>query len=142
MYRVRVFSHWSGAVEEFEVTDPYSLSLAADGARTQVSVSGLGFKDTGVGVSLKAWLGESAKMWTVADSCSPCRCWRPAEARTSWLPNQYMSQRKAPAGHAHGMARPLALALEEDMGLPFRRQPRRLPCVKSRDLSFGFRILP
>ena len=34
-YAVRVFSHWSSAIEDFEVTDPYSLSLAADGARTQ-----------------------------------------------------------------------------------------------------------
>ena len=36
MYKVRVFSHWSSAIEDFQVTDPYSLSLAADGARTQV----------------------------------------------------------------------------------------------------------
>ena len=42
VYRVRVFSHWSGAVEDFEVTDPYSLSLAADGARTQVRGWGFG----------------------------------------------------------------------------------------------------
>ena len=39
VYRVRVFSHWSRQVEDFEVTDPYSLSLAADGARTQASCS-------------------------------------------------------------------------------------------------------
>ena len=39
VYKVKVFSHWSGAIEDFEVTDPYSLSLAADGARTQVSPS-------------------------------------------------------------------------------------------------------
>ena len=87
MYRVRVFSHWSGAVEDFEVTDPYSLSLAADGARTQVTGQGLGFKDIGVGVGLKDWLGELAAMWIVADSCLLCRSWQPAEARTSWLPD-------------------------------------------------------
>ena len=34
-FRIRVFSHWSLRVETFEVTDPYSHSLAADGARTQ-----------------------------------------------------------------------------------------------------------
>ncbi|KAK9797016.1 hypothetical protein WJX73_006576 [Symbiochloris irregularis] len=37
-YRVRVFSHWSNQVETFEVTDPCSRSLAADGARTQIAV--------------------------------------------------------------------------------------------------------
>ena len=34
-YRLRVFSPWSRTVETLETTDPYSRSVAADGARTQ-----------------------------------------------------------------------------------------------------------
>ncbi len=34
-FRVRVFSPASAKIEEFEATDPYSRSLAADGARSQ-----------------------------------------------------------------------------------------------------------
>lgn len=35
-YRAKVYSPWSRKVEVLEATDPYSRSLAADGARTQV----------------------------------------------------------------------------------------------------------
>ncbi|KAK9903518.1 hypothetical protein WJX75_007894 [Coccomyxa subellipsoidea] len=35
-YRVKVYSPWSRKVEVLEATDPYSRSLAADGARTQI----------------------------------------------------------------------------------------------------------
>ncbi|BDA50310.1 Pullulanase [Coccomyxa sp. Obi] len=35
-YRVKVYSPWSRKVEALEATDPYSRSLAADGARTQI----------------------------------------------------------------------------------------------------------
>ena len=34
-FRVRVFSPTSARLETFEATDPYSRSLAADGARSQ-----------------------------------------------------------------------------------------------------------
>lgn len=36
LYRVRVFSPLSGQMESYEVTDPASLSLSADGARSQI----------------------------------------------------------------------------------------------------------
>lgn len=37
-YCVRVYSPWSRKIETLEATDPYSRSLAADGARSQVSL--------------------------------------------------------------------------------------------------------
>ena len=37
-YRLEVYSPWSQRMEVLEATDPYSRSLAADGARTQVGV--------------------------------------------------------------------------------------------------------
>ena len=37
-YRLEVYSPWSQRMEILEATDPYSRSLAADGARTQVWV--------------------------------------------------------------------------------------------------------
>ena len=39
-YRVKVYSPWSQRIETLEATDPYSRSLAADGARTQVCPDG------------------------------------------------------------------------------------------------------
>ena len=36
-YRLRVYSPYSCGVETFQTTDPYSGSLAADGARTQAN---------------------------------------------------------------------------------------------------------
>ena len=35
-YRLEVYSPWSQRMKMLEATDPYSRSLAADGARTQV----------------------------------------------------------------------------------------------------------
>ena len=37
-YRVSVYNPWSQRMEVLEATDPYSRSLAADGARTQVGL--------------------------------------------------------------------------------------------------------
>ena len=37
-YRLEVYSPWSQRMEVLEATDPYSRSLAADGARTQVGM--------------------------------------------------------------------------------------------------------
>ncbi len=36
-YRVTVYCPWTRRVEMVEVTDPYSLALAADGERTQIA---------------------------------------------------------------------------------------------------------
>ena len=38
-YRVQVYDVWTQQMQTFETTDPYSYSLAADGARTQVMQS-------------------------------------------------------------------------------------------------------
>ena len=38
-YRVRVYDVWTQQIQTFETTDPYSYSLAADGARTQVMLN-------------------------------------------------------------------------------------------------------
>ena len=69
-YGVRVFSHWSGCMEDFEVTDLYSLSLAADGARTQAGPLAL---DLLPGAAYTRLLSSSAEAAAVGRPAA-CAC--------------------------------------------------------------------
>ena len=76
-YRVKVYSPWSQRIETLEATDPYSRSLAADGARTQVCPDGTFL------------LRASPVDWGC--SCTCASCWDPASCLKFLIGNQHGS---------------------------------------------------
>jgi len=72
-YRVTVYCPWTRRVETVEVTDPYSVSLAADGERTQVA---------DLSVSQPVTLDVISLIPLGAHSCSDSSCLSQTLSRT------------------------------------------------------------